>query len=192
MRSWRAPRHCVSSARTGIGYDGVDVAAATRRGIAVCNTPDGPTISTAEHAVTLMLLVAKRVDRAAAALRTGTASGYYSRHTRHRARRKGPGPCRIRPDRQARGTDRGRTRDAGHGVRSVPCRRGHPGRDRTRRHPRHAPRGGRRRLRPRPVDRGLARHVRRGRLRVDEARRRVHQHGPWRAGRPGGVARGPR
>jgi phosphoglycerate dehydrogenase-like enzyme len=68
-------------ARTGIGYDAVDVAAATRRGIAVCNTPDGPTISTAEHAVTLMLLVAKRVTAAAAALRTGTASGYYSRHT---------------------------------------------------------------------------------------------------------------
>ncbi len=68
-------------ARTGIGYDSVDVAAATRRGVAVCNTPDGPTISTAEHAVTLMLLVAKRVNAAAAALRTGTASGYYSRHT---------------------------------------------------------------------------------------------------------------
>jgi phosphoglycerate dehydrogenase-like enzyme len=68
-------------ARTGIGYDAVDVAAATRRGIAVCNTPDGPTISTAEHAVTLMLLVAKRVTAAAGALGTGTASGYYSRHT---------------------------------------------------------------------------------------------------------------
>jgi D-3-phosphoglycerate dehydrogenase / 2-oxoglutarate reductase len=68
-------------ARTGIGYDAVDVAAATGRGIAVCNTPDGPTISTAEHAVTLMLLVAKRVNAAEAALRTGAASGYYSRHT---------------------------------------------------------------------------------------------------------------
>jgi phosphoglycerate dehydrogenase-like enzyme len=67
-------------ARTGIGYDSVDVAAATRRGIAVCNTPDGPTISTAEHAVTLMLLVAKNVRAAEAALRTGASSGYYSRH----------------------------------------------------------------------------------------------------------------
>ena len=46
----RAPRLRVI-ARTGIGYDGVDVAAATARGIAVCNTPDGPTVSTAEHAV---------------------------------------------------------------------------------------------------------------------------------------------
>lgn len=68
-------------ARTGIGYDAIDVAAATQRGIAVCNTPDGPTISTAEHAVTLMLLVAKQVNAAQAALRTGSTSGYYSRHT---------------------------------------------------------------------------------------------------------------
>ena len=67
-------------ARTGIGYDTVDVAAATRRRIAVCNTPDGPTISTAEHAVTLMLLVAKNAKAAESALRTGTASGYYGRH----------------------------------------------------------------------------------------------------------------
>jgi phosphoglycerate dehydrogenase-like enzyme len=67
-------------ARTGIGYDGVDVAAATARGIAVCNTPDGPTISTAEHALTLMLMVAKCVKPAEAALRTGTTAGYYSRH----------------------------------------------------------------------------------------------------------------
>lgn len=75
----RAPG-LVAIARTGIGYDGVDVAAATRRGIAVCNTPDGPTISTAEHAVTLMLLVAKNVKAAESALRSGTTSGYYSRH----------------------------------------------------------------------------------------------------------------
>ena len=55
-------------ARTGIGYDAVDVAAATARGIAVCNTPDGPTISTAEHAITLMLMVAKKVKPSEAAL----------------------------------------------------------------------------------------------------------------------------
>lgn len=67
-------------ARTGIGYDGIDVAEATRRGIAVCNTPDGPTLSTAEHAVTLMLLVAKNVRRAEGALRMGLRRGYYARH----------------------------------------------------------------------------------------------------------------
>jgi phosphoglycerate dehydrogenase-like enzyme len=75
----RAPRLRVI-ARTGIGYDAVHVAAATARGIAVCNTPDGPTISTAEHALTLMLMVAKRVKPAEASLTTGTTSGYYARH----------------------------------------------------------------------------------------------------------------
>jgi D-3-phosphoglycerate dehydrogenase / 2-oxoglutarate reductase len=67
-------------ARTGIGVDGVDVAAATERGIAVCNTPDGPTISTAEHAVALMLLVAKNIGAAREALRTGTSDGYFAGH----------------------------------------------------------------------------------------------------------------
>ncbi|MFL5685263.1 MAG: NAD(P)-dependent oxidoreductase, partial [Chloroflexota bacterium] len=67
-------------ARTGIGVDGVDVPAATARGIAVCNTPDGPTISTAEHALTLILMVAKKVKPAEAALTTGTSGGYFARH----------------------------------------------------------------------------------------------------------------
>jgi len=74
-----APNLAVIS-RTGIGYDSVDVAEATRRGIAVCNTPDGPTVSTAEHAVTLMLLVAKNVKAAESALRAGATGGYYARH----------------------------------------------------------------------------------------------------------------
>jgi len=67
-------------ARTGIGVDAVDIAAATVRGIAVCNTPDGPTISTAEHALTLILAVAKKVKAAEASLTTGTSSGYFARH----------------------------------------------------------------------------------------------------------------
>ena len=68
-------------ARTGIGVDGVDIAAATERGIAVCNTPDGPTISTAEHAVTLMLMVAKGVKPAEAALRSGRFASYFGGHS---------------------------------------------------------------------------------------------------------------
>ena len=67
-------------ARTGIGYDKVDVAAATVRGIAVCNTPDAPTISTAEHTITLLLMVAKNVKRSEAELRRG-GSDFYARHT---------------------------------------------------------------------------------------------------------------
>ncbi len=58
-------------ARTGIGYDKVDLAAAGNRGIAVCNAPDAPTTSTAEHTIALMLAVAKRLPAAQEALRGG-------------------------------------------------------------------------------------------------------------------------
>ena len=47
--------------RTGIGIDNVDIDAATRHRVVFCNTPDGPTESTAEHTVALMLAVAKQV-----------------------------------------------------------------------------------------------------------------------------------
>ncbi len=46
--------------RTGIGIDNVDIDAATRHHVVFCNTPDGPTESTAEHTVALMLAVAKQ------------------------------------------------------------------------------------------------------------------------------------
>jgi len=47
-------------ARTGVGVDNVDLRAATSRGVAVVNTPDAPSLSTAEHAVSLILALAKR------------------------------------------------------------------------------------------------------------------------------------
>lgn len=50
-------------ARTGVGYDNISVPDATVRGICVCYTPDAPTISTAEHAVALMLAAAKQLKR---------------------------------------------------------------------------------------------------------------------------------
>ena len=46
-------------ARTGIGVDNVNLADATERGIVVTNTPDGPTESTAEHTVAMLLALAK-------------------------------------------------------------------------------------------------------------------------------------
>ncbi len=49
--------------RTGIGIDNIDVTAATGRGIAVCNTPDGPTLSTAETAIALILAAVKQLKR---------------------------------------------------------------------------------------------------------------------------------
>jgi D-3-phosphoglycerate dehydrogenase len=48
-------------ARTGIGVDNVDLPAATERGVLVTNTPDGPTESTAEHTVAMLLALAKRL-----------------------------------------------------------------------------------------------------------------------------------
>jgi D-3-phosphoglycerate dehydrogenase len=48
-------------ARTGIGYDNIDVPAATAAGICVVNTPDAPTESTAEFAIALMFAVARRI-----------------------------------------------------------------------------------------------------------------------------------
>ncbi len=48
-------------ARTGIGVDRIDLEAATRRGILVVNTPDGPTESTAEHAIALLLNLCKQI-----------------------------------------------------------------------------------------------------------------------------------
>ncbi|MCE2489715.1 MAG: hydroxyacid dehydrogenase [Anaerolineae bacterium] len=48
-------------AMPGIGLNHIDLKAASERGILVCNNPDGPTESTAEHTVALLLAVAKRV-----------------------------------------------------------------------------------------------------------------------------------
>ncbi|HEX9815143.1 MAG TPA: phosphoglycerate dehydrogenase, partial [Myxococcota bacterium] len=45
--------------RAGIGVDNVDVSAATARGIAVMNTPSGNNITTAEHAIALLVALAR-------------------------------------------------------------------------------------------------------------------------------------
>jgi len=58
-------------ARPGIGVDRIDLAAATERGILVVNTPDGPTESTAEHAIALLLSLTKRVTLGDRDLRRG-------------------------------------------------------------------------------------------------------------------------
>ena len=57
--------------RAGIGVDNVDVPAATARGIIVMNTPFGNSITTAEHAITLMLALARQIPQADASTQTG-------------------------------------------------------------------------------------------------------------------------
>jgi D-3-phosphoglycerate dehydrogenase len=57
--------------RAGVGVDNIDVAAATRRGIVVMNTPGGNTVSTAEHTVTMMMALARHIPFAAASLQAG-------------------------------------------------------------------------------------------------------------------------
>ncbi len=58
-------------ARAGVGTDNIDKEAATRLGIVVMNTPTGNTLSTAEHAFTLMLALSRRVAEAFAKLKEG-------------------------------------------------------------------------------------------------------------------------
>src|SRR5215212_1050321 len=50
--------------RAGIGVDNVEIPAATARGIIVMNTPFGNSITTAEHAITLMLALAREIPQA--------------------------------------------------------------------------------------------------------------------------------
>src|SRR5207237_5377692 len=50
--------------RAGVGVDNVDVETATRRGIVVLNAPGGNTVSTAEHAFSLLLCVARKIPGA--------------------------------------------------------------------------------------------------------------------------------
>ncbi len=57
--------------RAGIGVDNVDIAAATSRGIIVMNTPFGNSITTAEHAITLMLAMARQIPQADASTQAG-------------------------------------------------------------------------------------------------------------------------
>ena len=57
--------------RAGIGVDNVDIPAATAKGIIVMNTPFGNSITTAEHAITLMLALARQIPQADASTQSG-------------------------------------------------------------------------------------------------------------------------
>jgi phosphoglycerate dehydrogenase-like enzyme len=63
---------CKGIVRCGVGYDNVDVRAAGARGIVVCNVPDYGAEEVADHALMLLLAVARRLLPAHQALRDGT------------------------------------------------------------------------------------------------------------------------
>jgi len=66
----RAP-HLKVVAKHGVGYDNIDVAAATSRRIVVVTTPKANAVSVAEHIVSLMLCLANRICAANSDLKAG-------------------------------------------------------------------------------------------------------------------------
>ena len=57
--------------RCGVGMDNVDLKAAAKRGIAVCNTPDGPTLAVAELTLGYALAMLRKVNQMDRELREG-------------------------------------------------------------------------------------------------------------------------
>lgn len=57
--------------RAGIGVDNIDVPAATAKGVVVMNTPFGNSITTAEHAISMMMALARQIPAANASTHAG-------------------------------------------------------------------------------------------------------------------------
>ncbi|HAO92300.1 MAG: phosphoglycerate dehydrogenase [Deltaproteobacteria bacterium GWB2_55_19] len=57
--------------RAGTGVDNVDMPAATKKGVVVMNTPGGNTVTTAEHAVSMMMALARKIPQATASMKRG-------------------------------------------------------------------------------------------------------------------------
>ena len=74
--SWKRANRLRVVGRAGVGVDNVDVETATQRGVVVLNAPGGNTVSTAEHAFSLLLSAARKIPQADAMVRAvenGTA-----------------------------------------------------------------------------------------------------------------------
>ncbi len=65
------PTRLKAVVRAGVGVDNIDVAAATRQGIVVMNTPGGNTLSTAEQTWAMLLALARHIAPANASLHAG-------------------------------------------------------------------------------------------------------------------------
>jgi D-3-phosphoglycerate dehydrogenase len=57
--------------RAGSGTDNIDKVAATKKGVVVMNTPGGNTITTAEHAIAMMMALARQIPQATASMKVG-------------------------------------------------------------------------------------------------------------------------
>ncbi|HEX2553922.1 MAG TPA: C-terminal binding protein [Microvirga sp.] len=68
--------HCRIVVRAGVGYDGLDVEAWSARGVPVCNVPDYGTSEVADHAIALMLSLARGCATYHEALRRDPKAGW--------------------------------------------------------------------------------------------------------------------
>ncbi len=57
--------------RAGIGLDNVDIPAATKKGVAVMNTPGGNVVTTAEHTISLMMAMTRNIPQGTLSLKAG-------------------------------------------------------------------------------------------------------------------------
>ncbi|MBI2646265.1 MAG: phosphoglycerate dehydrogenase [Deltaproteobacteria bacterium] len=57
--------------RAGIGVDNIDVKAASKKGVIVMNTPSGNMVTTAEHAISMLLSLCRHIPQATASLKKG-------------------------------------------------------------------------------------------------------------------------
>jgi len=57
--------------RAGIGLDNVDITAASKKGIVVMNTPEGNTITAAEHTIAMIMALSRNIPQASASLKEG-------------------------------------------------------------------------------------------------------------------------
>jgi D-3-phosphoglycerate dehydrogenase / 2-oxoglutarate reductase len=66
-----APGRLRAIVRAGVGVDNIDIAAATRKGIVVMNTPGGNTVSTAEHTISMLMALSRHIPAADATMKAG-------------------------------------------------------------------------------------------------------------------------
>jgi D-3-phosphoglycerate dehydrogenase len=57
--------------RAGIGLDNVDIPSASKKGIVVMNTPEGNTVTTAEHTIAMIMALSRNIPQATASLKEG-------------------------------------------------------------------------------------------------------------------------